>query len=566
VRWLDDWGIGRKLAAGFGTVIAVLLGALGVTLALSGAAQSAWSGTARWDAATAAAAAQVRGIQEQMTAQARAVATMDAGQRDAFEAAVAAGTAASERLAALGDPVIARISREAEAADNRHDAAVRAELFPAVARGDGDAARAALARADEAVQVGYAGARSIQERVDALRAADVASASSSAALARSIGIAVALAGLLVGVWVAWLITRSIRRPVVELRSRLEEIADGDHDLTRRVSTTRGDEIGGLGRAFDRFTEQVHGLVRQVAEAAVRLRETAGHVARASAESGAAVGEIAVTVERVAQGSEQQAGQAADVSRAVGEVADQVAALAAAGEAAAGAALAADRTAADGFATADEAGLAMREIQRSVGEAGAVVGGLGERGQAIGEIVGTIGDIAGQTNLLALNAAIEAARAGEQGRGFAVVAEEVRKLAEQSAQAAESIGRIVADVQAETRRAVDAMAASDRRVGEGADRVDAAGRAFAGIRAQVADVAGQVATVAESAERMRGAAEAAEAGITAVAEVSQDTAAATQQAAAAGEETSAATEQVSHAAEEVAVAAGGLSALVGRFRV
>ena len=81
---------------------------------------------------------------------------------------------------------------------------------------------------------------------------------------------------------------------------------------------------------------------------------------------------------------------------------------------------------------------MESIANAVDRASETVGQLGEFGQQIGDIVKTIDEIAAQTNLLALNAAIEAARAGEQGRGFAVVAEEVRKLAEESQQAAASI--------------------------------------------------------------------------------------------------------------------------------
>ena len=82
--------------------------------------------------------------------------------------------------------------------------------------------------------------------------------------------------------------------------------------------------------------------------------------------------------------------------------------------------------------------------------------LGDRSQEVGQIVDTISGIAGQTNLLALNAAIEAARAGEQGRGFAVVAEEVRKLAEQSQEAAKHIADLISHIQADTEDAVQAM--------------------------------------------------------------------------------------------------------------
>ncbi len=89
--------------------------------------------------------------------------------------------------------------------------------------------------------------------------------------------------------------------------------------------------------------------------------------------------------------------------------------------------------------------------------------LGERSQDIGQIVETIAGIAGQTNWLALNAAIEAACAGEQGRGFAVVAEELRKLAEQSQEAAKRIATLIGEVQQDTTQAVNAMEQGTKEV-------------------------------------------------------------------------------------------------------
>jgi methyl-accepting chemotaxis protein len=117
--------------------------------------------------------------------------------------------------------------------------------------------------------------------------------------------------------------------------------------------------------------------------------------------------------------------------------------------------------------------------------------LGERSKEIGMIVETIAGIAGQTNLLALNAAIEAARAGEQGKGFAVVAEEVRKLAEQSEEAARHIADIIGHIQLETQEAVTAMQKGTHEVKVGADYVRNAGQLFREIAEMVSKVNSQL---------------------------------------------------------------------------
>lgn len=110
--------------------------------------------------------------------------------------------------------------------------------------------------------------------------------------------------------------------------------------------------------------------------------------------------------------------------------------------------------------------------------------LGKRSSEIGTIVETISNIVDQTNLLALNAAIEAARAGDAGRGFAVVAEEVRKLAEQSSNAAQNITDLVKAIQQDTDKAVDSINEGNESVNEGAASATAAGEAFGMIEEQI----------------------------------------------------------------------------------
>jgi methyl-accepting chemotaxis protein len=120
---------------------------------------------------------------------------------------------------------------------------------------------------------------------------------------------------------------------------------------------------------------------------------------------------------------------------------------------------------------------MDGIYGSVSQTRGVIESVGRKGQEIGLILNVIQEVTEQTNLLALNAAIIAAQAGEHGRGFAVVAEEIRQLAERTAQSAKEIGNLIGSFQTETGRAVDAMQEGMRRVEEGSERSREAGRAL-----------------------------------------------------------------------------------------
>ena len=221
----------------------------------------------------------------------------------------------------------------------------------------------------------------------------------------------------------------------------------------------------LRNAFVEMRDRVGEVVRAISGTSATLNSSSLQMASTTEEVGRAIGEIAASVGQVASGAEEQvravdqvramSEEVAMASRNSSETAAETAQVAAEARASA-------EVGEQAVAKVDEA---MRGVQSSSADVSAAIRQLGEKSTRIGGIVDTITAISEQTNLLALNAAIEAARAGEQGKGFAVVAEEVRKLAEESQQAAASIADLVSEIRSETERAVTVVehgVAPDRR--------------------------------------------------------------------------------------------------------
>src|SRR5579885_1634137 len=178
-------------------------------------------------------------------------------------------------------------------------------------------------------------------------------------------------------------------------------------------------------------------------------------------------ELSATAEQMSKGAEGLTTRTAQTATAVEEMNATVAEVAQNSGKAAGMAQETAQTAKSGRDVVTETITGMQHISDAVTQSASIIAALGKSSDQIGEIVRVIEDIADQTNLLALNAAIEAARAGEQGRGFAVVAEEVRKLAEESQQAAAMISQLIGEIQDETRNAVTVVETGAQRTEEGA---------------------------------------------------------------------------------------------------
>jgi methyl-accepting chemotaxis protein len=383
--------------------------------------------------------------------------------------------------------------------------------------------------------------------------------------ARTLTVVVVLLAIALGLGLAWFVAAGIVDGVRRLVAATERIGAGD--LTADVTEVQGgDEIGQMAAAFQAMTEQLRGLVGTVAATARSLGAASQEMAATSEEAGKAVGEIATAVGEVATGAERQVRMVESTRRSADEVATAVADSAASAQESAAKAVEARAAAGEGVRTAEAASAAMLAVHESTTTMTAAMEQLAAKSEQIGGIVETITRIAGQTNLLALNAAIEAARAGEQGRGFAVVAEEVRKLAEESQQAAATISGLIGEIQHDTENVVSAVEDGARRTAEGAATVEQAKEAFVRIGSSVDDMNQRAEQIAGAAQQIAAGAGRMQQEMDEVAAVAEQSSASVEQVSASTEETSASTQHIAASAQELARTAEELSQLVGRFKV
>ena len=265
---------------------------------------------------------------------------------------------------------------------------------------------------------------------------------------------IVLAALVVAVIMCVFLSGSLGRGVNEITKPLDKVSQGD--FTVEVVKKRKDEFGQIAGSLSHMIASMRELIMEVQGVMGTLQHASMQVGDSTQRLTQSSDEILGAIEEIDRGVSLQAEDAQECVIQVNALSDQIRTVYEYTGEISKISEDANRTISDGMRVIDDLSEKSKATVEITGAIQKDIVSLNEQTQAIGNFAGVIDEIASQTNLLSLNASIEAARAGEAGRGFAVVAEEIRKLADQSLNAAQQIGEIVERIQTQTGHTVDAV--------------------------------------------------------------------------------------------------------------
>ncbi|MDF1509420.1 HAMP domain-containing methyl-accepting chemotaxis protein [Robertmurraya sp. DFI.2.37] len=363
-----------------------------------------------------------------------------------------------------------------------------------------------------------------------------------------------------GVLIAGLITRPIKN-IQELLGLAEK---GDFTVVGRYDSK--DEIGMLNQSFNNMIAGVNKVIRTVGETSEQVAASSEELSASAEQSTRSSEHISETIQELAVGAEDQVKHIEESTGVINQINNSTQQIYENTQEVSKTVHQAAQMSGDGRKVITEVNEQMNFIDNKVTSLVESFNVLSARSKEIGNIIEVITNIAAQTNLLALNAAIEAARAGEHGKGFAVVADEVRKLAEESANSAEQISMLVAQIQRDTEETMDTVNNTTVEVKEGIAVVGEAGKTFTQIETAINGVVPQINQVSELIKELLTGTDHVYTSIVEVQGVSQEAASSTQSVTAATEEQLAAMEEIASSAHSLAYLAENLQDLIKQFKL
>ncbi|MGN7941597.1 methyl-accepting chemotaxis protein [Virgibacillus sp. 6R] len=362
------------------------------------------------------------------------------------------------------------------------------------------------------------------------------------------------------------ISRGIRKNVTKISESIVEIANAGGDLTKRIEINKQDELGGLANDTNKLIDSIAGLVRQVSLMAQNVTATSQELLASAEETSTTINTIAATSSEIAAGSDATKSKMNLSSEKMSSLEEAAHFLNNQAEIVKANSTEMLLVAQKGGETVQASSEKIMSLEEIMSNTSQTVEALGKKSNEITSIIGTITDIAQQTNLLALNAAIEAARAGEHGKGFAVVADEVRKLAEQSQQAAHSVKDIILSIQQEVKNIVQQNQQGVIEVISGVEMTNQTNSSLEDIINQTKRTTVVVNEMVEHIQETLKLSKEVAKSFNQVIKITNETASNTESTAAASEEGSAAMEQITHSVSQLSNQAEELRNIVDNFKL
>ena len=312
-----------------------------------------------------------------------------------------------------------------------------------------------------------------------------------AAMRMDLMLEIVVAAILVIV-VAYLLARSLLKPIREMTDHIDALADGRGDLSVKLTVRTNDEIATLERRLNDFLGKIHTVVSSVVQTTRVIDDATVCVSK--------------SVETTATGADRQHEDSRVASLAIEELTASVQSIATSTSEARVASDHAYKEINEGMAVTEKTVDVIESLSQEVADAADVIGKLNEQSKSISTVLEVIQGIAEQTNLLALNAAIEAARAGDAGRGFSVVADEVRNLAARTQSSTQEIHDIIEELQHQASHSVTVMNAGKKSADKGVEHVKHTGEYFQRITDAMSTLAQMNTHIASASEQQAAAAE------------------------------------------------------------
>ncbi|WP_428909649.1 methyl-accepting chemotaxis protein [Niallia sp. Krafla_26] len=371
--------------------------------------------------------------------------------------------------------------------------------------------------------------------------------------------------LLVAIAVSIVVTNRITKPIKQVMKRMQEIASGDLSQEPLQSKYQN-EIGQLVMATNEMNHKMRDILKQINAVSETVSSHSEELTQSANEVSAGNEQVAMTMQELAVGSETQANSASDLSNAMAEFSAKVQESNEHGEQI-------QETSNNVLAMSDEGShlmdgstQQMTTIDGIVKESVRKVSDLNDQSKEISKLVTVIKEIADQTNLLALNAAIEAARAGEHGKGFSVVAEEVRKLAEQTANSVTEITGIVGNIQKGFGDVTESLQDGYKEVEKGTNQIKTTGKTFNDIRIAVKEMVHNINLITENFADISASSQEMNSSTQEIAATAEEGAAGVEQTAATVQQTNSSMEEVAASSSQLAKLAEELNGLVRQFKI